>query len=36
MLETWDEEVGHYVAAETDPVAALLTLARPTRRALPP
>ena len=28
VLQTWDEEVGSYVAAETDPVAALLTLAR--------
>ena len=28
VLETWDEEVGRYVAAETDPVAALLTMAR--------
>jgi AcrR family transcriptional regulator len=28
VLETWDEEVGRYVAAETDPVAALLALAR--------
>lgn len=28
VLEAWDEEVGRHVAAETDPVAALLTLAR--------
>ena len=28
VLQTWDEEVGSYVAAEPDPVAALLTLAR--------
>lgn len=28
VLQTWDEEVGHQVAAQSDPVAALLTLAR--------
>jgi AcrR family transcriptional regulator len=28
VLETWDEEVGRYVAAENDPLEALLTLAR--------
>ena len=28
VLETWDEEVGRFVADEADPVAALLTLAR--------
>ncbi|MEU9374222.1 TetR/AcrR family transcriptional regulator [Streptomyces sp. NPDC048255] len=28
VLETWDQEVGTFVAQEADPVAALLTLAR--------